>query len=116
VHIIQRSLRESKTSLHLLTGLGFPVVILVVALEAERMDVMRKVVLVLIVPEIGYKFEDVPSVRLEGAARGEVDVANDFVHTDTTRDVAALIGLFAQLFCPVFRLALQALPSTIDHQ
>ena len=31
-----------------------------------------------------------------------MDVASNFVDTETTRDVATLVGLFPQLVCPTF--------------
>ena len=44
--------------------------------------------------------------RLEGATRGEVDVAGDLVDTETARDVATFMGLILQFFRPTFFNAL----------
>ena len=71
------------------------------------MNGMREVMSVSIITEVGIQFVDIVSVGLEGTTGREVDVSNDLVHANTTRDIATFVGLFPQLICPTLVSALK---------
>jgi len=56
--------------------------------------------------EVRNQLVEITGVGLEGTARREVDVSNNLVHTNPSRDVAAFVWLLFQLFCPSFTFAL----------
>lgn len=70
------------------------------------MDGMRKVVAVPVIPQVRNQLIKVSRASLEGPTRGKVDVADDLVDADATRDVTALIGLLPQLVRPSLGFAL----------
>jgi hypothetical protein len=73
---------------------------------------MREVMLVSIITEVRDQFVEIVSVGLEGTTGGEVDISNDLVHPDTTRNIAAFVCLFSQLICPTLVSALQNISSS----
>jgi hypothetical protein len=70
------------------------------------MNGMREIVAVGVVSKVRNQLIEVTRVGLEGAARREVDVSNNFVHANPSRNVAAFICLLLQLVCPSFIFAL----------
>jgi hypothetical protein len=70
------------------------------------MNGMREIVAVGVVSEVRDQLVEVTGVGLERAARREVDVSDNFVHANPSRNVATFICLLLQLVCPSFTLAL----------
>lgn len=70
------------------------------------MDEMREIVAVGVVSKVRNQLVEITGVGLERAARREVDVSNNFVYANSSKDVAAFICLLLQLLCPSFVLAL----------
>jgi len=77
-------------------------------LECEVMNNMREFVRVLLVPKVRHKLVEVTCIGLERATWRKVDVSNNLVNPNATRDVATLICLFLQLVCPAFVSALHS--------
>ena len=94
---IKRVRSNAKLLLEVLAELRLVDVVLVVALERQVMDLVRKVVAVTVCAEIRDKLIKVVCAGTEGATRRKVDVANDLVHAYTTGDVAAFVRLLLQL-------------------
>jgi len=73
--------------------------------EREMVDPVAKVVLVASL-EVRDEIVHVHGIGLERASGREVEVADDFVHADLARDVAAFLGLLLDLVGPSFGDAL----------
>lgn len=114
---------EAHALLHVLASLGLQEIVFIITyakklmgqvqnnirkrtLECETMDGMREIVAVGVVSEVRDQLVKITGVGLEGAARGEVDVSNNFVHANPSRNVATFVCLLLQLLCPSFILAL----------
>jgi len=67
---------------------------------------MRKIVVVGVVSEVRDQLVEITGVGLERAARRKVDVSNNFIHANPSRNVATFICLLLQLVCPSFIFAL----------
>ena len=99
--IIQGMVNDSHRGQQGLRHGGFAIVVLIVRGKLQFMNAMTEVVSNTLFLQVGDQFVNVLVVRrLEGTTRGEMDVAGDLVDTETTRDVAALVGLFFQLVRP----------------
>lgn len=94
---------DSHLSHQVLRNHGFALVILVIRGKLQLVDVVTEVMSNALLFQVRDQFINVLVVRrLEGTARGEMDVAGDPINTETTGDVAALVRLFFQLVCPTF--------------
>ena len=67
---------------------------------------MREIVLILVVSEVGDEFIQVARVALERTTRREVNIANDLVDADSSRNIAAFVSLIPQFVCPALISAL----------
>lgn len=54
-------------------------------------------VMLMPVTKVWYEFVDVPVVGLEGTSWGEMQVSNDFVDANSTRNIASFFGLVLEL-------------------
>jgi hypothetical protein len=72
---------------------------------------MREVMAIGIILEVWHKFIKVTRVGLERATRREMDISDDLVDTNSTRNVAPFIGLLVQLLCPMLVFALYGIPT-----
>jgi hypothetical protein len=52
---------------------------------------MREFMMIGVASEVRNQLVEITGVGLEGTARGEMDVSNDLVHTNSPRDVAAFV-------------------------
>ena len=96
-HLCSQSLRHG----------GFTFIVFIVRGKLQLVDSVTEVMSNTLFLQVWNQFVYVLVVRrLEGATRGEVDVTGNLVDTETTRDVATLMRLLLQLFCPTFVNAL----------
>lgn len=104
--LVKRVGLHSHLLTHLRAGSVFERVVLVVALKRELVDGVREIMAAAFFAEVRYKLIEIAPACLEGASGGEMDVADDLVHAHTTRDVAALRRLLADLLGPALAFAL----------
>jgi len=101
--VIQRMVNYSHLGHQSLRHGRFAVVVLVVRGKLQLVDAVTEIVSDTLFLQVWDQFVNVLVVRrLEGATRGEMDVAGDLVNTETTGDIAALVSLFPQFVCPTF--------------
>jgi hypothetical protein len=82
---------------------GFTFVVLVVRGKLQLVDGVTEVMSNTLVLQVWDQLVYVLVVRrLEGATRGEVNIASDLVDTEATRDVATFMRLILQFFRPTF--------------
>ena len=72
-------------------------IVLVITLERERVNRVRKVVAVAVFLEVRNELIDVLRRGAEGPARREVNVTDDLIDADNTSDVASFTRLVFQL-------------------
>lgn len=62
--------------------------------------------LVGVITEIRNQFVQVTRIGLERTTGREMNIANDLVDTNDSRDIATFVCLLSQFFCPSLRFAL----------
>lgn len=103
IGVIQRVIDDSHLCPQGLCQDGFALIVLVVRGKLHLVDDVTEVMSNTLFLQVWNQFVYVLVVRsLERTTGGEMDVAGDFVDTETTSDVATLMRLFLQFFRPSF--------------
>jgi hypothetical protein len=106
VIVIQGVILNTHTFPHFLSNLGLGRVVLIISHKGELFDRMRKVVDVLLILQVGYDVIEMPAVGLVWSPWRYVDVADDLVYSNPSRDTATFLCLLFEFIWPPFLNAL----------
>lgn len=115
--VIQWIIDDSHLGSQVLCHDGFAFVVLVVSGELQLMDGMTEIVSDAFFLQVRYQVVNVFIGRcLEGTTGREMNIACNFINTKATRDIATLVRLLLQFFCPTFFDALVPQPRSNTHR